>query len=91
MNKRVVSRIINKSEIGVRHQHSYIIWGLHVVDIVVFSEKITIDISGSAVPFRSGRADLGPFRAVPFCRVPRGVGVGLKRCHLRFLRVWKCR
>ena len=47
--------------------------------------------SGSAVPFRSGRADLGPFRAVPFCRVPRGVGVGLKRCHLRFLRVWKCR
>ena len=35
------------------------------------------NISGSAVPFRSGRADLGPFRAVPFCRVPRGVGVGL--------------
>lgn len=47
--------------------------------------------TGSAVPLCSGRADLGPFRAVPFCRVPRGVGVGLKRCHLRFLRVWKCR
>ena len=35
--------------------------------------------TGSAVPFRSGRTDLGlgPFRSVPFCRVPRGVGVGL--------------
>ena len=28
-------------------------------------------------PFRSGRADLGPFRSVPFCRVPCGVEAGL--------------
>ena len=33
--------------------------------------------TGSAVPFRSGRTDLGPVRSVPFRRVPRGVGVGL--------------
>ena len=25
---------------------------------------------GRSVPFRSGRTDLGPFRAVPFCCVP---------------------
>ena len=33
--------------------------------------------AGLAVPFRSGRADLGPFRSVPFCRVPCGVEAGL--------------